>query len=388
MKSNRALSLGIIAFIAAVNLFVARGQQMATGSAKKTSSNSSALQGAKPEPSASDLIGQGKVFYRTLRFKQALAKFEAALKLEPENDEALGLAAVTAFRLDNQVQSRDYFLRRADLPNQKESVKAFSFYRVALTYWREAHDLVAKFGEIVDGKVVFTILERNELDVRYNIENGLEYAGKALAITENFAEAHNIKNLLHSEAALAATDEESAQEHRQKAKECLRRAIELSKNPAGGKSGDIADFSLPTIRIAEFARTKEEEEKLEDPMMKLIEGGKPLKRMQPAFPTVKPSKPATDQSNPSTRGVTPDGGTSSPGMYRGAYTTDRVKIEVLISTSGEVVFAHVVDGRSELNGSAILAARNWRFEPAKFEDNPVQVSGVITFDLKPGRSKP
>ncbi|MGH9754870.1 MAG: hypothetical protein ACREA2_19000, partial [Blastocatellia bacterium] len=102
--------------------------------------------GAKPDLSAAQLVEQGKALYRAQRFKPALAKFEAALKLEPENDEALSLAAVTAFRLDLQPQSRDYFIRRANLTGQKDSVKAFSYYRVALTYWREIHDLVAKFG--------------------------------------------------------------------------------------------------------------------------------------------------------------------------------------------------------------------------------------------------
>jgi TonB family protein len=288
------------------------------------------------------------------------------------------------------VQSRDYFLRRADLPNQKDSVKAFSYYRVALTYWREVHDLVAKFGELKEDRIVFTIPERHELDLKYGIENGLEYAGKALAITGNFAEAYNVKNLLHAEAALAATGDEKAEEHRQEAVESLRRAIELAKAATGGKSGDAADFSLPTIRIAEFARTKEEEDKLEDPMMKLIEGGQPVKRMQALFPSVRPPKPGGDRNDPSAKGVTSDGGAYSLGAGRGAltaaYTAGKVKIEVLISATGAVVFAHVVDGRSDLNGAAILAARNWKFEPATFEGKPVQISGVITFEMKPGRA--
>ncbi len=380
MRINRTLSLTIILLVAAVNLFSARGQQ------------ATPPQDAKPEPAAADLITQGKSLYRSLRFKQALAKFEAALKLDPEHDEALGLAAVTAFRLDNQVQSRDYFLRRADLPNQKESVRAFSYYRVALTYWREVHDLVAKFGEIKDDKLVFEIPEQDELDVKRGIENGLEYAGNALAIIGKFAEAQNVKNLLHAEAALAATDKKIAEEHRKQSIECLRRAIELSKTQAGAKSGETADFSLPTVRVAQFARTKDEEEKIIDPMMELIVGGKPVKKTQAVFPSVKPPKSSATQGDASAKGVTQDGGAYSLGTGRGAltaaYAPGKVKVEVLVSTTGEVVFAHVVDGRSDLNGAAIIAARGWKFEPAKFEGKPVQVSSIITFDLKPGRAKP
>jgi TonB family protein len=66
-----------------------------------------------------------------------------------------------------------------------------------------------------------------------------------------------------------------------------------------------------------------------------------------------------------------------------AYTPGKVKVEVLISATGEVVFGHIVDGRPDLNGAAILAARAWKFEPAKFEGKQVQVSGMITFDMKP-----
>jgi tetratricopeptide (TPR) repeat protein len=342
--------------------------------------------GAKSDFSAAQLIEQGKALYRAQRLKPALAKFEAALKLEPKNDEALSLAAVTAFRLDLQPQSRDYFIQRADLKGQKDSVKAFSYYRVALTYWREVHDLVAKFVGIKGNKVVVTTPEQNRADIRSGIKNGLEYADKALAILDNFAEAQNVKNLLHAEAALSADSEEMADEHRRQSVECLRRAIELTKSPAGAKGGDVADFSLPTIRVSEFAHTDEEEVKIEDPMKSLITGGRPVKRTQAIFPGARPAK-AGNQDDPSAKGVTKDGGAYSLGAGRGAltaaYAPGIVKVEVLVSSAGDVVFAHVVDGRSDLNGEAILAARAWKFDPAKFEGKPIQVSAVITFDMKP-----
>jgi len=341
---------------------------------------------AKSDLSAAQLIEQGKGLYRLQRLKLALGKFEAALKLEPGNDEALSLAAVTAFRLDLQSQSRDYFIRRANLKGQKDSVKAFSYYRVALTHWREVHDMVAKFVGIKGNKVVATIPEQNRADIQSGIKNGLGYADKALAILDNFAEAQNVKNLLHAEGALSADSEEMADEHRRQSVECLRRAIELSKSLARGKGGDVADFSLPTIRVSEFAHTDEEEGKAKDPMKTLITGGRPVKRTQATFPGARPAR-AGNQDDPSAKGVTKDGGAYSLGAGRGAltaaYAPGIVKIEVLVSGAGDVVFAHVVDGRSDLNGEAILAARAWKFEPAKFEGKPVQVSGVITFDMKP-----
>ncbi len=291
-------------------------------------------------------------------------KFEAALKQEPKHDEGLGLAAVTAFRLDNQAQAREYFLRRAELSDQKDSVKAYCSYRVALTFWRDAHDIVAKYGNVEDGKLVQKMPERPAADVAHSIANGLEYVDRALSITNNISDAYNVKNLLHAEAALAEKDKEKANEQRKLSIDALRQAIELDEASAGAKRDEAADFSLPTIRIAEFAKTKEEEDRLEDPMMKLIEGGRPIKRVKAVFPRLR-SKPADDSKDDS------------------VYLPGTVKVEVLISTTGDVVFVHVVNGRSDLNNAAIIAARNWKFEPARFEGRPVQVSGVITFDLKP-----
>ena len=375
MQFNRVFSLAVISLIAAANLPL---HLAVTAQTKST-------------PSVTQLIDQGKELYRTQRFNPALAKFEAALKMEPNNDEALGLAAVTAFRLDNQPQSRDFFVRRAGLPGQKDSIKAFSYYRVALTYWREVHDLVAKFAEIKEGKVVVDVPAENQADVRSKIKNGLEYAGKALAISKNFAEAYNVKNLLHAESSMAAGDAEGALEQRKLSIESLRRAMELSKAPVGAKVGEMADFSQPTIRVSEFAHTDEDENKIDDPMKRLITGGRPIKRMEAVFPSARPAK-VSNPKDPSAKGVTSDGGAYSLGAGRGAltaaYTPGIVKVEVLISATGDVVFAHVVDGRSDLNGAAIMASRAWKFEPAKFEGKQVQVSGVIAFDMKPEGAKP
>jgi tetratricopeptide (TPR) repeat protein len=394
MEFNRAFSLTVITLIAVANPVAGAGQQISKPAAQNPKTAPTQVgraeaknqPGAKTDQSAAQLIEQGKSLYRAQRFKPALAKFEAALKLEPENDEALSLAAVTAFRLDLQAQSRDYFIRRANLGGQKDSVKAFSFYRVALTHWREVHDLVAKFAGIKENKVVVAIPEQNRADIRTGIENGLEYADKALAILDNFAEAENVRNLLNAEAALAAESKEIADMHRRRSIECLRRAIELSKALAGAKSGDVADFSLPTIRVSEFAHTAEEEHRIEDPMKALITGGRPVERMQAVFPGVRSAR-AANQDDPSAKGVTKDGGAYSLGTGRGAltaaYAPGIVKVEVLVSGAGDVAFAHVVDGRSDLNGEAILAARAWKFQPAKFEGKQVQVSGVITFDMKP-----
>lgn len=314
---------------------------------------------------AAELISQGKALYRTAKFKMALAKFEAALEQEKDNDEALGLAAEASFRLDSQGAARDYFLRRADLPGQKDSVKAYCYHRAAMTCWREAHDLVAKYIELKNGKAVHDLPESAEQEASENISNGIEYATRALDLRSSFADAYNIRNLLHAEAALVANDEASAKNSWQKSLDDLRMALSMSK-PVSDSKYDAADFNFPTVRISEFSRTKEEQDVQADEMLKIIEGGKPLKRVQPIFPRIRPGK-ATDPNAPAPKNT---------------LTSGKVKVEVLVSTEGKVIFSHIIDGRSELNSATILAARGWTFEPAMLDGQPVQISSVISFELK------
>ena len=317
----------------------------------------------KSDGSASDLVAQGKTLYRTAKFKLALAKFEAALGQEPDNDEALGLAAETAFRLDSQGAARDYFLKRAGLSGQKDSVKAYSYYRAAMTCWREAHDLVAKYVDLKNGKPVPTLPESTQGDVSDVIAKGLEYASRALSLRSEFADAYNIRNLLDSEAALASNSDSDAKNHWQKALDDVRMALSMAKPMADSKAAEAADFNYPTIRISEFSKTTEEQSQQSDEMLKILEGGKPLKRVAANFSTVRTA--AAKSSDP------------ADSAFSG-----KVKVEVLISTEGKVVFTHIVDGRSDLNSAAILAARGWTFEPAMLDGQPVQISSVISFETK------
>jgi hypothetical protein len=424
LKSRGVLSLGLFLALLAQGAGLAQERQASQPSAarprtiktpssqvkaaaenKPTASqaqNRTATQEAKPTITATDLVEQGKQQYRAAnsasevnrvaRFERALDKFKAALQLESTHDEALGLAAITAFRLDNQTQARAWFLQRAELPDQKDSVKAYSYYWAALTLWRQAHDLTAKSGEFKEGKTLFALPEGEAREAAKHIADGLDYVGRALAFIPNYAEAHNLKNLLHTEAAFAAPDEETAAKAQRAALASLRKAIELYR-PAGNTKDAAAIFGAPTIRVAEFARTKDEDAALKEPVLKMLEGGRPLTRVAAVFPAVRPPKAqAADPKDPSVTGVTAQGGAYSLGAGRGAlnaaYMPGTVKVEVLVSTTGSVLFAHVVDGRSDLVGAALLAARKWTFAPAKFEGHPVQVSGVITFEMKPPGAKP
>jgi outer membrane biosynthesis protein TonB len=58
------------------------------------------------------------------------------------------------------------------------------------------------------------------------------------------------------------------------------------------------------------------------------------------------------------------------------------KVEVLVNAAGKVVFARILDAPPATTGPALEAAKKWTFTPPKFEGQPIQVLGVITFDVK------
>lgn len=327
---------------------------------------------AAPVMTAAQFIQQGKGLYRAVRLKEALDKFVEALKLEPNQDEALGLAAVTAFRLDQQSAARDYFQRRADLVGQKDSVRAFCHYRIALTYWREVHDLIAKYSTIENGRLAYLIPASQVTEIERLIIEGMTSVDRTLTLVDNFAEAHNTRSLLQAEAAIVATDPASITASRQSSLASLKRAIELTEQAAAaGKKAEVADFSQPTVRVSEFPRTVEEESTLNDPILKLLEGGRPIRRHQPVFPLQKLAKAEAGEGGAT--GADP--------------ASSIVKVEILVSTLGDVAYASVIDGRQELRPAALLAARGWKFEPARLDGHPVQVSGTITFDARPAKGR-
>jgi TonB family protein len=341
----------------------------------------------KPPPQPKDLIEQGKRSYRLKQYKAALDKFEGALKLSPDDDEALGLAAVTAFRLDNQSRARELFARRAELPNQKDSVKAYCYQRIALSIWRQVHQTVAK-SRTYDAQGNLVIKASNETaTVTTQITTGLDFVSRALKISPQFSEAYTVASLLHADAASATTDKAQAEQEESKSVEALRQAIQQYRPVASAAATEVANFSVPTLMAGDFGSTPEIDARLASEMPKGVQGGRPLTRVSAAFPAVKPPTAEVDSQDPAATGVTSQGGAYSVGSGRGAlraaYLPGTVRIEVLVSVSGKVVFAHVVDGRSDLNPSALAAARRWTFAPARFEGHPVQVSGVITFNMRP-----
>ena len=340
-----------------------------------------------PPATAKDLIAQGNQQYRKGKLDLAAKQFLAALKLEPNNDDALGYASLTAYQLGNLEQARELFQRRADLPNQKSSIKTFSTYMVALARWRQAHELIAKRGELKLPETVYKLPEKELIVANEHIIAGLATVNKVLALKPDYAEAINVKNLLHAEAAAIEAAESKANEHRTAALDALRQAIKLHKVGA-------EDFGAPTILLGEFGSTDEEQDQIKDPMLEKVEGGRPLTRTTAVLPIVKiaAAKPRSQGGEPPPTGVGAGGSAISVGPGQGALRPSKTetmqlkgglaKVEVLINSLGKVVIARILDGPAATTGPAYAAAKKWTFSPPKFEGTPVQVLGVITFNVK------
>jgi TonB family protein len=58
-----------------------------------------------------------------------------------------------------------------------------------------------------------------------------------------------------------------------------------------------------------------------------------------------------------------------------------VSVQVLIDESGKVVSAHALSGNAFLTNEAVRAAYRARFSPTKIGDQPVKVSGTITYNF-------
>ena len=58
-----------------------------------------------------------------------------------------------------------------------------------------------------------------------------------------------------------------------------------------------------------------------------------------------------------------------------------VSVQVLIDENGKVISAHAVSGNVFLTAEAVRAAYRARFSPTKIGDQPVKVSGTITYNF-------
>jgi len=68
-----------------------------------------------------------------------------------------------------------------------------------------------------------------------------------------------------------------------------------------------------------------------------------------------------------------------PPIARAAHATGQVFVQIIIDVDGTVIAAAAVAGHPLLQAASVKAARNARFAVTKVNDQPVKVTGVITY---------
>jgi TonB family protein len=68
-----------------------------------------------------------------------------------------------------------------------------------------------------------------------------------------------------------------------------------------------------------------------------------------------------------------------PAIARAAHASGQVLVQIIIDVDGTVIAAAAVSGHPLLQSASVQAARNARFDVTKVNDQPVKVTGVITY---------
>jgi TonB family protein len=74
---------------------------------------------------------------------------------------------------------------------------------------------------------------------------------------------------------------------------------------------------------------------------------------------------------------------SLPQEAQAARISGTVVLEITISSSGDVVSAHVISGQPSLAQRALEAVKGWKYQPFLVNGNPVQVTTEVSVGFKP-----
>jgi TonB family protein len=70
-----------------------------------------------------------------------------------------------------------------------------------------------------------------------------------------------------------------------------------------------------------------------------------------------------------------------PPIARAAHASGQVMVQIIIDVDGTVIAAAAVSGHPLLQAASVRAARDARFAATKVNDQPVKVTGVITYSF-------
>lgn len=149
----------------------------------------------------------------------AIATFQAVLDKDPKNTSAVaGLAGIYQ-GMKNLEKSREYYKKQTEIDPQNP----VAYYAIASTDWLRMRD---RSHPLSDEEKVQAI------------EEGLQYADKALEKNPNYQEAMAYKNLLLRDKAAATKDPAEAKRLLEEADVWFNKALEALKNNAEKKTAE------------------------------------------------------------------------------------------------------------------------------------------------------
>lgn len=280
-----------------------------------------------------DLLKKGSDLYKANKFKEAIEAYKEALVHEPNSDHAVSYIGYSYNKLRDNDQARLWMRRRLLIPGQTPSRKAQVLTDITLLYWDEAHmDIASRLASGGKNSSREEILISKKL-----LAEGIDSAQKAVAIAPRSVKGFNLLNLLYRLNAATESDSALRSELLAKADEALRKSVEFFEAVPQQPSNDL--WVVPTLSA--------------------INGTEVGQSVHFGLATKK----------------------ASPDALRDAKEGAAV-VEVVVGRDGKVRLPRVLAGVGKVGDAALVAARQWEFEPTTFEGHTVQVIETISFPAK------
>ncbi len=285
------------------------------------------------QPKLDELIKKGDDLYKGSKFKEAIEAYKEALSLDPNNDQAVAYIAYSYNKLRESEQARQWMTRRVEIPGQTASKKAQVLTDITLLYWDEAHMDIA--SRLAAGSK--NVKHEDVASAKKMLTEGIESGQKAVAIAPRSVKGFNLLNLLYRASAATEQDAAIRTDLIAKADAALRKSLDIFEATPQQPSADL--WVVPTLSAI---------------------NGTDLGQ--------------SAHFGSATKKTSPD---ALKDAKEGA-----VVVEVVVGRDGKVRLPRLLAGQGKLGDAAVAAARQWEFEPSKFEGHAVQVIKTVSFPSK------
>ncbi|MCS6883841.1 MAG: hypothetical protein RMM17_09380 [Acidobacteriota bacterium] len=123
--------------------------------------------------------------------------------------------------LEEKEKHREWTLKRINLKNQKDEIRAQSYYTLAVGYWDDSYKITQKYlipkTNPPQYKAVKEWEKGDEEKVKEAVMKGLQYMEESIKINPKYANCYSYRALLYREQAKLESDEKVKEQLRQKA---------------------------------------------------------------------------------------------------------------------------------------------------------------------------